>query len=229
MAKKKYYVVWNGRQPGIYSTWTECEKQVKGFSGATFQSFTSETDAKAAYDNPPSTFSVEQTKQKNKKCNTSHTSSLLPDNPPDYRHDSVLQLPLEVTANAWAVDAACSGNPGSMEYRGIDLATGATVFHYGPICGTNNIGEFLAIVHALALMKQQGINKTIYSDSNIAILWINKGTCRTNLHRDTKTESLYKLIVRAETWLKSNKWNDIPLLKWQTKEWGEIPADFGRK
>ena len=88
-------------------------------------------------------------------------------NPPDYRHDTVLPLPLEVTANAIAVDAACSGNPGMMEYRGVDLATGEVVFHYGPIYGTNNIGEFLAIVHALALMEQKGINRVIYSDSFI--------------------------------------------------------------
>ena len=90
-------------------------------------------------------------------------------NPPDYRHDTVLPLPMEVTANAWAVDAACSGNPGPMEYQAIDLATGAQVFHFGPMHGTNNIGEFLAIVHALALLDKQGIEgKTIYSDSHNA-------------------------------------------------------------
>ena len=92
-------------------------------------------------------------------------------NPPDYRHDTVLPLPMEVTANAWAVDAACSGNPGPMEYQAIDLATGAQVFHFGPVHGTNNIGEFLAIVHALALLDKQGIEgKTIYSTTNRATL-----------------------------------------------------------
>ena len=54
-------------------------------------------------------------------------------NPPDYRHDTVLPLPLEVKADAWAVDAACSGNPGPMEYQAIDLATGYRVFHFGPM------------------------------------------------------------------------------------------------
>ena len=102
-------------------------------------------------------------------------------NPPSYRNDTVLPLPMEVTADAWAVDAACSGNPGPMEYRGIDLATGAVVFHYGPVHGTNNIGEFLAIVHALALMEQKGIRKTIYSDSHNAILWVSKKQCKTKL------------------------------------------------
>lgn len=76
-------------------------------------------------------------------------------NPPSWRTDTVLPLPNEVRADAWAVDAACSGNPGPMEYRGIDLATGAMLFHFGPMKGTNNIGEFLAIVHALALMEKQ--------------------------------------------------------------------------
>ena len=50
-------------------------------------------------------------------------------NPPDWRHDTVLPLPPEVTAQAWAVDAACSGNPGPMEYQAIDLATGDQIFH----------------------------------------------------------------------------------------------------
>ena len=101
-------------------------------------------------------------------------------NPPDYRHDTVLPLPMTVKAGAWAVDAACSGNPGPMEYQCIDLATGARVFHYGPVHGTNNIGEFLAIVHALALMEQRGIkDKVIYSDSYNAILWVSKKKCKT--------------------------------------------------
>ena len=123
-------------------------------------------------------------------------------NPPTYRNDTVLPLPPEVTADAWAVDAACSGNPGPMEYQAIDLATGARVFHFGPMKGTNNIGEFLAIVHALALCWQQGLHtKTIYSDSVNAMLWVRK---RTHDFRN-------------------------PIIKWETQKWGEVPADFGRK
>ena len=149
-------------------------------------------------------------------------------NPPDYRQDTVLPLPMEVSADAWAVDAACSGNPGQMEYQAIDLATGAQVFHFGPIFGTNNIGEFLAIVHALALMKQKGISKTIYSDSYNAILWVNKKKCKTKLERSPRTEKLYQIIARAETWLRVNPIK-TPIIKWETQQWGEIPADFGRK
>ncbi len=149
-------------------------------------------------------------------------------NPPSYRNDTVLPLPLEVTANAWAVDAACSGNPGPMEYRGVDLATGAVVFHYGPVHGTNNIGEFLAIVHALALMEQKGIRKTIYSDSRNAILWVEKKKCKTKLEVSPKTMQLHNVIKRAESWLQTHSFR-APILKWETKRWGEVPADFGRK
>lgn len=148
--------------------------------------------------------------------------------PPDYRNDTVLPLPMEVDAQAWAVDAACSGNPGPMEYRGIDLATGAEVFHFGPVHGTNNIGEFLAIVHALALMEKQGIRKTIYSDSRNAILWVQKRQCKTKLDRTPQTAQLYNVIARAEMWLKTHSFR-VPIEKWETKLWGEVPADFGRK
>lgn len=149
-------------------------------------------------------------------------------NPPSYRHDTVLPLPMEVSADAWAVDAACSGNPGPMEYQCIDLATGTRVFHFGPVHGTNNIGEFLAIVHALALMDKQGLKKTIYSDSYNAILWVKKGKCKTKLERTPKTERLHQIILRAEHWLATHDYpNEI--VKWETSRWGEIPADFNRK
>lgn len=149
--------------------------------------------------------------------------------PPDWRNDTVLPLPLEVKANAWGVDAACSGNPGPMEYQGIDLQTGERVFHFGPMHGTNNIGEFLAIVHALALMEKKGIrDKIIYSDSYNAILWVRKKQCKTKLERTPKTEQLYQIIQRAELWLKTHA-VQVPIIQWDTRKWGDIPADFGRK
>ena len=151
-----------------------------------------------------------------------------PQNPPTYRNDTVLPLPIGVSADAWAVDAACSGNPGRMEYQGIDLATGTQVFHFGPVHGTNNIGEFLAIVHALALMEREGIRKTIYSDSYNAILWVSKKKCKTTLARDAQTAQLFDIIARAEAWLRTHA-VQVPIIKWETSAWGEIPADFGRK
>lgn len=148
---------------------------------------------------------------------------------PDWRNDTVLPLPLEVEANAWAVDAACSGNPGPMEYQAIDLQTGARVFHFGPMHGTNNIGEFLAIVHALALLDKQGDKeKVIYSDSYNAILWVHNKKCKTKLEHTPQTEVLYQIVARAENWLRTHN-IQTRIIKWETKKWGEIPADFGRK
>lgn len=138
-------------------------------------------------------------------------------------------IPAAAINEAIAVDAACSGNPGPMEYRGIYLRTGKEIFHYGPVHGTNNIGEFLAIVHGLALLKQKGLDTMpIYSDSVNAQLWVKKKKCKTTLVRTPETAQLYDVIARAEAWLRNNTYNN-PILKWPTEEWGEIPADFGRK
>ena len=126
------------------------------------------------------------------------------------------------------VDAACSGNPGPMEYRGVHLPSGKEVFHFGPIQGTNNIGEFLAIVHALALMKQKGVRMPIYSDSVSGLAWVRNRKAKTTLPHSEQTAQALELVRRAENWLRQNT-VDVPVLKWNTEEWGEIPADFGRK
>ena len=216
----KYYVVWSGKEPGIYQTWDECKAQTIGVAGARFQSFpTREAAEQALAEGAP-----QIPRPGRKKLGTETQPANLPDN----RTDTVLHLPLEVTAEAWAVDAACSGNPGKMEYRGVDLKTGAEVFHFGPVLGTNNIGEFLAIVHALAELTRQGRMLTVYSDSRNALLWIAKKKCNTKLEHNVKTETIHQLISRAETWLNNNKYS-IPVKKWHTSKWGEIPADFGRK
>lgn len=226
MAKKKYYVVWHGVEPGIYESWAECLRQVKGFPGAAYKSFASEAEAREAYTSSPADYVA---RTPGSRHAPPPTRQELPANPPAERHDTVLPLPPAVTANALAVDAACSGNPGPMEYRGVYLATGQQVFHYGPVHGTNNIGEFLAIVHALALLKQQGKSMTVYTDSRNALLWVKARKCRTRLERTPRTEQLFQLIERAEKWLRTHDYSDIPLLKWQTEQWGEVPADFGRK
>ena len=148
--KKKFYVVWHGVSPGIYTSWTDCKLQINGFEGAIYKSFDTQRKPKEAYNTSPYLY-IQQKKDYRSGSFRKRT---------DRRavlsgHDTVLPLPPEVPAEALAVDAACSGNPGPMEYRGVYLRTGETVFHFGPVYGTNNIGEFLAIVHALALMEQK--------------------------------------------------------------------------
>ena len=242
MAKQKYYVVWRGVVPGIYTTWAECEQQVKGVEGAVYKSFASRDEAEEAYYSAPEAY-IKQKQTDGRKgvgeasvapapasdtasAPVSVADSSAVSNPVP---TSLLHLPPEVTPDALAVDAACSGNPGKMEYRGVYLKTGQVVFHYGPVYGTNNIGEFLAIVHALALLKKMGTPLTIYSDSRNALLWVKKKKCRTTLARTPRTEQLYQMIERAERWLQTNTYSEMPLRKWETAQWGEIPADFGRK
>ena len=223
MAKKaKFYVVWSGLNPGIYRSWDDCQAQIKGVKGAVYKSFDSKEEAERAYASP----AYEYIKRKKK-------ASPIPSQGGE--SDSAMAAsPLfgrglgEAPLYALAVDAACSGNPGPMEYRGVYLGDGKEIFHFGPVHGTNNIGEFLAIVHALAMLDKQGLKMTIYSDSRTAISWVRKKCCKTQLERTAETEQLFQLIERAEAWLKSHRVT-IPIVKWETDQWGEIPADFGRK
>ena len=209
MAKQKYYVVWNGVTPGIYTSWSECQAQIKGYEGAVYKSFESREEAERAYASSPYHYVGRGAAARQASAEQPSWGA-------------------EVQTEALAVDAACSGNPGPMEYRGVYLRTRQEIFHFGPMQGTNNIGEFLAIVHGLALLKQKGFDMPIYSDSVNAINWIKQKKCKTKLPRDAKTEELFHLIERAEKWLRENTYT-TRILKWETKQWGEIPADFGRK
>lgn len=205
MAKKKFYVVWEGTEPGVYLSWTECQLRTKGVEGAKYKSFDTKEEAEQAYASSPYTYIGKKAKEKKKKA-----------------------LPSCIISESLAVDAACSGNPGPMEYRGVYLRTNEEIFHFGPVQGTNNIGEFLAIVHGLALLKQKNLSMPIYSDSKTAISWVKNKKCKTQLTREAQTEELFLLIERAEKWLKKNTYS-TRIIKWETQDWGEIPADFGRK
>ncbi|MEK4652100.1 ribonuclease H family protein [Niallia sp. FSL W8-0954] len=208
MAAKKYYVVWNGRKTGIFSTWAECEKQTKGFKGASFKSFPTLEEAEKAFKQDGN---ISKSASKSSSAQKQSNKTLA-----------------AIEENSISVDAACSGNPGMMEYQGVDTKTGEVLFHYGPVFGTNNIGEFLGIVHALSLLQKQGKNTTIYSDSMTALAWVRNKKANTTLVRDKRTEELWQLIERAEKWLKQNNYSN-KILKWDTNKYGEIKADFGRK
>lgn len=210
MAKsRKYYVVWRGRVPGIYTDWESAKAQIEQFPDARFKGYLSETEAQEAYAAGPPRVPAYITASKNAKAGL----------PPTER-------PL---VRAIAVDAACSGNPGVMEYRGVSLWDNQEVFHKKFELGTNNIGEFLAIVHCMALLQQKDAGDiTIYSDSQIAMSWVRNGKCRTKLDLTPRTAELMGLVKRAEDWLNNNTFR-TPLVKWPTEVWGEIPADFGRK
>ncbi|RJP54919.1 MAG: ribonuclease H [Anaerolineaceae bacterium] len=205
MRKQKFYVVWKGRKPGIYTSWADCEAQVKGFEGAQYKGFESREAAKIAFKGKYEDF---------KSRPSSVRQWLFTPNPP--------MLP------SLSVDAACSGSPGPLEYRGVNTETGEQVFRAGPFPGgTNNIGEFLAIVRGMEWLARHKLDWVIYSDSDTAVAWIRARKCNTQLARTAQNAMLFQLIARAEESLKN--FRSFRIMKWDTKAWGENPADFGRK
>ena len=208
MAKQKFYVVWAGKEPGVYNNWKDCERQIRNFDGAIYKSFFDEELAQKAYLGDHRNYIgrdfgklTEAEKEKYGK-------------------------PI---GNSISVDAACSGNPGIMEYRGVDTLSGAELFRQGPFPNaTVNIGEFLAIVHGLAYLAERDFKFPVYTDSRTAMKWIRDKKTNTKLQRQANNEKVFQLLERAVIWLEAN---DYPnkIIKWETAAWGEIPADFGRK
>jgi len=206
-ARQKYYVVWRGFKPGIYESWEECKKQVTGFDGAKYKSFTSHEEAQQAFDESYETV----IERKGKKDLFNLTTEKKP------------------VLKSLSVDAACSGNPGTLEYQGVFTASGTPVFKRGPYeMGTVNIGEFLAIVLGLAWLKKNKLDYPVYSDSRTAIAWVRNKRVNTKLKKSPKNIKLFAALDKAVEWLKTNEYSN-PVLKWDTRLWGEIPADFGRK
>ncbi len=210
MPKPKFYVVWIGYNPGVYSSWETCKQQVDGYDGAKYKSFPTIEMAESAFHDDFEKYM--------KKEPLTHGKIVC--------SDPEIGVP---DPDSISVDAACKGNPGILEYRGVDTRSGVQLFHQGPFPeGTVNIGEFLAIVHALALLKKIDSDWPIYSDSRTAIAWVRARAIKTNLKRNARNRPLFDLVDRAILWLKENQWKN-PVLKWETRYWGEVPADFGRK
>ena len=210
MSKQKYYVVWEGVAPGIYASWTECLLQVKSYPSAKYKSFDTREEAEKAFQSGYSDYYAGQKSQQQK-------SRAVPSEMPEWVLDTL------------AVDASCLGNPGLMEYRGVYVRTGQELFRIGPMPdGTNNVGEFLALVHALALLKKHNSAMTVCSDSRNAMAWVKAKQCKTKLAHTEKNAPIFDLIARAEKWLRENTFPNR-IVKWETRQWGEVPADFGRK
>jgi ribonuclease HI len=209
--KKKYYTVWKGHQTGVFESWNVCKKQIKDYQGAQYKSFDTLKAAKTALEGNYFDYIGK---------NKTSKSDLSPEQLQKIGHPNY---------NSIAVDAASSGNPGIMEYRGVDTKTKKQLFIQGPFDeGTNNIGEFLALVHGLALLKNNNSNRIIYTDSRTAMSWVKKKKCNTKLVRNAKNKPVFDLVDRAIHWLHTNSYTTT-IVKWETKAWGEIPADFGRK
>ena len=210
MSKNKFFVVWEGKEPGIYRSWEECKRQIHGFEGAIYKGFATEAEAREAMVSPCWDYIGKNAKAKK----------------PTQEEIAKVGLP---NFESLSVDAACSGNPGLMEYRGVYTKTGEEIFRQGPFKdGTNNVGEFLALVHGLAFLKQKNSNLPLYTDSKTALAWVKARKTKTLLEKNEENAILFELMVRAEKWLHENEYK-TEILKWETSVWGEIPADFGRK
>jgi ribonuclease HI len=209
--KNKYFVVWKGFSPGIYETWQECQKQIQGYPNAKFKGFKTYEVAKQAYEEG----------YENYWGNKNFFESTL-------SKDELKRIGQPIV-NSISVDAGFSSSSIEMEYQGVKTDTKELLFRKGPYRdATNNIGEFLAIVHALAYLKEKKSAIPIYSDSAYAIKWVKNKKHQSNLARTPSTEKIYSLLERAELWLHKNTYPN-KILKWETRAWGENPADFGRK
>lgn len=208
MAQKKWYAVWSGAETGVFDTWAECRSYVEGYKGARYKSFATREEAEEAL-------------------------AVSPDQYISTRKRGARVRPFSregVEEQSIAVDGATSRNPGPAEYRGVWVGSGEVIFSSPIFEGTNNIAEFLAIVHAMALCVKVGKPVPIYSDSRTAIKWIGEGRAKSKLPRTPKYMKAHELVARAEAWLAAHPAEERPpLLKWNTTLWGEIPADFGRK
>lgn len=123
-----------------------------------------------------------------------------------------------------AVDAAHSMKQKKTEFRGVDLATGEVIFYKNLGNKTINIGEFLAIVEACKyIIKNHYEPKRIFSDSQVAISWFkNKDAQSKKRERELDKALIY--LRAAYTWI-----DEIEVIHWDNKNWGEIAADFGNK
>ncbi len=206
-SKTMYYVVWQGKTPGIYDNWAEASAQIRGAQHPKYKSFGSKDLAEQAWKEGPEAFAGRSFKK---------TRDLTDAEKKRIGTPNMLSI---------CVDAACNGKTGDCEYRGVITDSGTQIFHQGPYAkGTNNIGEFLGLVHALAYLQKSRSDLPIYSDSRVAMKWVKEKRIKTS----SENPKLQQLLDRAVKWLHENTYTN-PILKWETKAWGEIPADFGRK
>ncbi len=167
MAAKKYYVIWIGRQPGIYTTWSEAERQVKGFPNAKYKSFPSQETATQAYagGSTKATTVVRKPSTSSQKKGTVKTASSA----------NIFDADVVIFC-----DGACDPNPGKS-------GTGIAVYHdkelqqlwyglYNP-AGTNNTAELLGLFHSLLIAKEEVLKDksvTIHCDSKYSIDCVTK-------------------------------------------------------
>lgn len=121
-------------------------------------------------------------------------------------------------------DAAHSTKKCITEYQAHDLSSGDRIFYKNLGYQTVNIGEFLAIVDSIKFIIENNYpDKIIYTDSITAIAWVReKKTASNKKNNDLKKAEIFLRVMAYQV-------DQIKIVHWNTKEWGEIPSDFGNK
>lgn len=137
-----------------------------------------------------------------------------------------------------SVDAGTQGNPGLCFYRVVDIANGIQLGEKNLGEGTNNLAEFIGLVNAIkecvrshklraGLYKTSSEPRDLYTDSQTALAWLRRKDVKTSFSGPILLE-----VSKCIVFLNSDEYANqkaVRVFKWNTKEWGEIPADFGRK
>ena len=119
-------------------------------------------------------------------------------------------------------DAGTHGNPGPCEYQVTDLK-GKILEHRHLGVHTNNYAELAGIEAMVRIAGERG-ESVCWTDSTIAMGWIRSG----RLGPTVREPELIKGLIHRINALQA-EYPNVTLKKWNTREWGQIPSDFGRK
>lgn len=198
-SKKKYYVVWRGRETGIFTSWDACLRSVNDFQGALFRGYSTWEEAHDAHLNG---YWREVAKNKAVTPTT------------------------EVIRHSFATDAVHNAD-GTFSYFITDIEQSRTIYRSPSFHDSNlNVCRFLAIVHALAILTKTSDTRPVYSPSATAISWVSRRECRTSLCRTLGNTVTFDLIIRAGRFLADNLMSN-PILRWESESWGEVPNISG--
>jgi ribonuclease HI len=158
---QKFYVVWSGRQTGVFTDWATTQRAVNKYAGARFKSFPTRAEAEEAFAGGVATSASPNAAGRQKAAT-----------PDSERRASHTAHHFEVTIYC---DGACEPNPGH-------AGSGIVVYRTGKLAelwfglynptGTNNSAELNALYHALRMAEAEikaGNTVEVCSDSAYSI------------------------------------------------------------
>lgn len=158
MAKQKYYVVWVGKETGIFTDWSKVQPLVAGYPGAKHKSYTSMGEARKAFESSEAVTKTVKTNAKQKKKKPAGS----------FVFDTTYSMHI-------FSDGACDPNPG-------EAGSGVAVYESGQLSelwygsyeplGTNNTAELNALHQALKIAaerKENGHKVQVLSDSSYSV------------------------------------------------------------